>query len=54
MADTVKTRTRPQLKVGDWISVPSNYFEEDNNMEPGPSKYISKIISTLTVDLFKV
>lgn len=34
MFDTVKTRTRLQLEVGDWISVPSNYFEEGNDMEP--------------------
>ena len=27
---------------------------EDNDMEPGPSEYIVKIISTLTGDLFKV
>ena len=47
MAD-VKRRTRMKLEVGDWISVASNYFEEDNDMEPGPSKYIGQIISTFT------
>ena len=54
MTDTVKARTMLQLKVSDLISVPSYYFKEDNDMESGPSKYIGKIISTLTGDLFKV
>ena len=36
-----------KLKFGDWILVPSNYFDEDHYMELGPSKYIGKIISAL-------
>ena len=54
MVDAVKTRTRMKLKFGDWILVPSNYFEEDNDIEPGPSKYIGKIISRFTGDSLKV
>lgn len=30
MAETVKKRTRDCIKVGDWISVPSTYFEEED------------------------
>ena len=36
-----------KLKFGDWILVPSNYFDEDHYMELGPSKDIGKIISAL-------
>ena len=36
-----------KLKFGDWILVPSNYFDVDHYMELGPSKYIGKIISAL-------
>ena len=32
MTDHVKTRTRLQLIVGDWISAPSNYFDDDNDL----------------------
>ena len=51
MAETVKKRLRVSLKVGDWISVTSSYFQEEEE-DCSTDKFYGKVKTVLSAELY--